>query len=294
MIKINLGVHMTSDINGTVIAIQGNPVSSTTLGSSQDGYVLTWDNTLGCIVAKPLPASGGLNKAYFTSSGSWTCPVGVTNVLIIAAGGGAGGQGGQGAQGGIGGGGSLQQTSCVAVTSGITYTITIGAGGSGGAGVSSSHGGFGSDGASTTFKNGATLVFSARGAGGTTSSGNNWSGAINTNGNNIGLQAAAGGNTGPLDGNGNYLDMYSGGTNAGWTGACGVGDTTGGSGGGAGPQGNGGNGGSYNISGNGGNGSSCAANSAAGGGGGGGVCNSSGFTGGNGGNGGSGYLYIIY
>jgi hypothetical protein len=36
-----------SSTDQTVVAIQGNPVNSTTLGSSQDGYVLTWDNTDG-------------------------------------------------------------------------------------------------------------------------------------------------------------------------------------------------------------------------------------------------------
>ena len=38
---------MTSDINGTVVAIQGNPVVEETLGANQDGYVLTWDNADG-------------------------------------------------------------------------------------------------------------------------------------------------------------------------------------------------------------------------------------------------------
>jgi hypothetical protein len=35
---------MTTDINGTVIAIQGNAVEAGTNGSAQDGYVLTWVN----------------------------------------------------------------------------------------------------------------------------------------------------------------------------------------------------------------------------------------------------------
>jgi hypothetical protein len=36
---------MTTDINGTIIGIQGNPVVAETLGSLEDGYVLTWDNS---------------------------------------------------------------------------------------------------------------------------------------------------------------------------------------------------------------------------------------------------------
>lgn len=106
---------MTSDINGTVTGIQGNAVVSQTLGSSQDGYVLTWDNADGYIAAKPIPQqSSGLRKDYFTSNGTWTAPAGVTNVLLIGCGGGGAGAGfgnnyypGGGGAGGNGGSGYL-------------------------------------------------------------------------------------------------------------------------------------------------------------------------------------------
>jgi hypothetical protein len=48
---------MTSDINGTVVGIQGNPVAEETLGSSQDGYALTWQNGDGYWAARPAQTS---------------------------------------------------------------------------------------------------------------------------------------------------------------------------------------------------------------------------------------------
>ena len=82
----------------------------------------------------------------FSSSTTWTCPSGVTQITVeLWAGGGGGGGGGvrsgycncqSGApSGGSGGrGGYLKQT--INVTSGMTYTITVGSGGSGGVGSS--------------------------------------------------------------------------------------------------------------------------------------------------------------
>jgi len=66
--------------------------------------------------------------ATFTSSGSWTAPSGVTsvsNLLVVAGGGGAGGMETNWGPG-AGGAGGLLQPSNVAVTPGTTYTITVG------------------------------------------------------------------------------------------------------------------------------------------------------------------------
>jgi hypothetical protein len=74
----------------------------------------------------------GLVKKYFTASGSWVCPAGVTNVILVGAGGGGGGgNGGTGSTewAGGGGGGSIEQVSYVDVVPNTSYTITIGAGG---------------------------------------------------------------------------------------------------------------------------------------------------------------------
>src|ERR1700733_3309513 len=114
---------MTSDINGTVIGIQGTPVSSV---NPNDGYVLTYVAADSEWEPKSIPTSSGTlnNNAYFTSTGTWICPAGVNYVLCIGAGGGGGGGAANNTvYGGGGGGGSVQQTSYVNVTPNTTYTV---------------------------------------------------------------------------------------------------------------------------------------------------------------------------
>lgn len=60
-----------SDVTNKVIAIQGNAVASETLGSTQDGYVLTWVNMSGEWHSEPTspvnpigPAGGDLEGTY--------------------------------------------------------------------------------------------------------------------------------------------------------------------------------------------------------------------------------------
>ena len=75
------------------------------------------------------------NSAVFNASGSWTCPAGVTRVMLVGAGGGGGGEGAMASpassawQGGSGGGGSGAIVHSVTVVPGTAYTVTIGAGG---------------------------------------------------------------------------------------------------------------------------------------------------------------------
>jgi hypothetical protein len=71
------------------------------------------------------------NKQIFTSSGTWTCPPGVTLVLLSMCGGGGGGAGGN--TGGGGASGSSYIYLAVPVVPGTNYTVTVGAGGVGGA-----------------------------------------------------------------------------------------------------------------------------------------------------------------
>jgi hypothetical protein len=199
-----------------------------------------------------------LVKKVFTSSGSWTAPAGITEVILVGFGGGGGGGTNQ-----QGGGGSIQCQSYVSVVPGTTYTITIGAGG-----------GVGGDGGSTTFGSLSTFI----GASGSGLGGIHGSFSLNCAGLKGQSSVASGGSgsysSGVLEnGTINWLG-YSGGVGGVYP--------TGGGGGGGGPNGAGGNGGAAST-----NGSSAAANSGAGGGGGGG-------SGAVGGSGGSGMLTIIY
>lgn len=284
-----------SDMDGYVTGLQGRAVSNT---APSDGYVLTWSDGYSEWQPKPVASSGGLRKDYFTSDGYWTCPEGVTNIIVIACGGGGGGMGGKLEEAGPGGGGALQQTGYVSVTPGLNYDIIIGSGGTGYGGFApSSPVTIGNVGGTSSFKYSGASLFSTIGGG--RSSKTQYGGGSNF------------GEGGPVDpypmampgcgGFGRYnapgqkgfkncinVDLYDGGT--GGSGTVSVG---GGGGGGAGPQGNGGNGGNGSLSGVGGNASNAPTNSGAGGGGGGGVADGI-STGGAGGNGGSGYLYIIY
>lgn len=292
-----------TDINGTVVGIQGFAVNNT---APTDGYVLTWSAADGYWVPRPAHQSyTGLRKEYFTASGTWTCPVGVTSILVIAAGGGGGGGGASKRRSAGGGGGSLQQTSYIAVTPGVTYTITVGDGGVPGIGVSSEYSENGSNGLPTTFKNGSTILFSAIGAegggGGGASDGGGRGGSNFAKTTGIRLApgadifAAYGGDGATINGFGkdgqpNYLNQYVGGAAGTQTVPFNVGGS--GGGGGAGPQGDGAQGGTGTGIALGGNGSSAAPNTGAGGGGGGGSYPD--YTGGDGGTGGSGYMYIVY
>ena len=64
----------------------------------------------------------------FTSSTTWICPAGVTEVeYLVVAGGGGGGSN----SGGGGGAGGFRTGTAAAVTTGTSYTITVGSGGAG-------------------------------------------------------------------------------------------------------------------------------------------------------------------
>jgi len=265
-----------SIVNGTVVAVQGNAVKAQSLGSNQDGYALTWVNGNNDWEAAPQQISTTQSQ-YFTSNGSWTCPAGISGVLIIASGGGGGGAGGWSVSyGGGGGGGAIQQTSYVSVTPGNIYSIVIGAGGAGGALETN-----GSDGSPTTFG----TIFSALGASAgwayNTGTAGGWGGTNFAGAPQTTSPLVASGGAASTAGFPNWIGGFAGGT-------CPYG---GGGGGGAGAQGNGGQAGQTNTGISGTNGASAAANTGAGGGGGGG--NTTGTTTAIGGNGGSGYLYIV-
>lgn len=71
--------------------------------------------------------------ATFSTSGTWTCPAGVTSVNIQSWGGGGAGGGvnANNSAGAGGGGGAFNSANAVAVTAGTMYNVTVGLGGAG-------------------------------------------------------------------------------------------------------------------------------------------------------------------
>ena len=81
-----------------------------------------------------------LTSKHFTSSGTWTCPAGVTSIYVLAQGGGAGGNGGMNSTTStvMTSGSTIPYITVLNVIPNTTYTITVGAGGAGGVGRTSS------------------------------------------------------------------------------------------------------------------------------------------------------------
>jgi hypothetical protein len=117
----------------------------------------------------------GTGSLTFTTSGSWLCPSGVTQVFAECWAGGGGGGGGSSGNG-AGGGGGEYRASFISVTPGNNYSYAVGSGGSGGSsGSSGSAGGLSSftgDGGSSVIAEpghggqGNTFGFSGGGSGG--------------------------------------------------------------------------------------------------------------------------------
>ncbi len=133
----------------------------------------------------------------FTSSNSWTVPLGISTISVEVLGGGGGGGGGHGQNGGgcgnsahVGGrgGGGEKKVFTQAVTGGQNISFTVGTGGAGGTGNNN-----GSDGVNTVF-----LTVTARAGGGGVKGTSNGKGGSGTDygGGNGGLGGAAKGGLG--------------------------------------------------------------------------------------------------
>jgi len=192
--------------------------------SQIDLPVGTWSG-LDADTVDGMDATGALVASqFFTSSGTFTAPTGVTTVYVTMA---AGGGAGSGADGGAGGRGGGAAGGCLikypyAVTPGNNYTVTVGTGGAGG---------WGNGAAGTDSVFGDLTVLGGNGGSGT------------KGGASRGTQAIVDGGAG--DGSGG-----AGGTAVVMSGGGGDGADYRGGGGGASPFGNGGAGGALGLNGN--------------------------------------------
>lgn len=146
----------------------------------------------------------GTGSLTFTTSGSWLCPSGVTQVLAECWGAGGGGGCGTSTTIGAGGGGGEYRASFIPVTPGNSYPYVVGAAGSGGSG-SGGGGQNGSAGGLTSFTgDGGQQVTGQPGSGGL---GNQWSRTGGGNGGSggtglTGFSGGRGGNAAPYTGGG--------------------------------------------------------------------------------------------
>ena len=200
-------------------------------------------------------------KSYFAPPGqveyttpgtyTWTAPIGVYDVSVVAVGGGGGGsQDDQGDGGNGGGGGGLGWKNNIPVVAGQTYTVVVGAGGSrdtdGGAGSNATGGG------NSYFIDTSTVA--GLGGGGATGNGGTAGGFVGDGGGNGGVggtgssaDAGGGGGAGGYSGNGgdggnSNLNGSAGSGGGGGGGGAGGDSDASGAGGGVGIYGQGANG----------------------------------------------------
>ena len=174
----------------------------------------------------------------FTSSGTFTAPVGVTKIYLTCAAGGGGGSGASATKGGCGGGAGQSIINVpYTVVPGNSYTVTIGAGGAGGAYEND-----GVDGGDTVFDS-LSLTKGTKGLyGGGTPAGGTGGGVANLNGfaasgaggvgGGIGIKGGDGGANAATYGSGGGGTLFSKG-GAGGTAGDGVAGSLGSGGGGA-------------------------------------------------------------
>jgi hypothetical protein len=162
----------------------------------------------GAVPATPV------NRAIFTSSGTWTVPASVSTINILVVGGGGGGGTGNDYRwpGGGGGAGGYQYQTGVTVTPGAIYPVIVGAGGAGGA--NSSNGNPGGD-------SSAVSILSIGGGRGATSSQTGGSGG--SGGGGGGNSGSGGSGISGQGNNGGTASYYGSGGGGGSSGAGGDG-----------------------------------------------------------------------
>ncbi|WP_325915835.1 glycine-rich domain-containing protein [Kluyvera cryocrescens] len=186
--------------------------------------ILAQTDAAGVLSKLGLGGVTSLRSATFTASGSWTCPDGVTQVLIDGCGGGGGGScGASGAANGNGGGGSAAvMGQKITVVPGTVYPITIGTGGTGGTTTTTSggNGGTSSFGSLLSLPGGGggtrTAIGSPGGTGGIAGQSGYYSSGLGSFGGAGGGSLFGGGGTGtPFTGAGQEPGGFGGGGGAG-------------------------------------------------------------------------------
>jgi phage-related tail fiber protein len=162
----------------TAAACAGNAVTATKLqtlrtinGVAFDGSVninITSANGGTIATTQQVNALSKSRMQFFTASGTFTVPIGVTSVYVTLSGAGGGGGGGNHNRPGSGGGFGqyVARFPISELTSETVINVTVGCGGSGGAGVGgSSHSEDGTPGGSSSFGSYASVIGGGGGAG---------------------------------------------------------------------------------------------------------------------------------
>jgi len=254
------GGTFTFPARTTTVFQQANAPTGWTKVTSLDDY------TLRIVGTSPFSGTPSGSIAFTTpGSTTWTVPVGVTSISIVAVGGGQAGSNNGFNSGGLGGsGGWLAYRNSIAVTPGDTLTITVGRGGAG----TLVAGTVGEAGLPSSVTLGVVTFVQANGgsnpqgnpniAGQVTNSGGGGSGAGYTSSGPTyenGAGGGAGGYAG-VGGSGGFLTFGSAGSGGGGGGGRSGTNVVGGAGGGVGIFGQGANGGAAVLSGRGGLGGS--------------------------------------
>lgn len=183
-VKLDLGIDARIIGNIFNASGSGEPITLGTstlrprVGSNWHSVTQPWNTTLAPPSLIRLGAAQQVD--VFTSSGTWTQPMGAKRYEVVCIAGGSGGGSGprraatlNRCGGGGGGGGAQTRTFFNPADLPSTVTVTIGAGGAGGAAITAdnSSGLVGSPGGATTFGPYTTASPGTAGAGGTTVSG---------------------------------------------------------------------------------------------------------------------------
>lgn len=170
---------------GDLIAFDGSDAVRLAVGAT-NGHVLTVDSTAATGVAWASAVAGStvtVSESTYTSSGTYTKPVGLQYIIVEGVGGGGGGGAGSTTAGGNGGCAGLYSMGVIAAATITTSTLTVTIGTGGGAGVA------GGDSEVTLASGGARLLYMPGGRAATNDM-RNLTGGVTTNGFGAGQTAA--------------------------------------------------------------------------------------------------------